>query len=194
MKYTQLGNRKIKISKFALGTWPFAGGDLWGEQDDSDSIDAVNESIENGINFFDTAPGYGEGRSEEVLGKALFKKRQTNIIGTKVPANDLSPKDIRKACEMSLKRLKTDYIDLYQIHWPNHDLPIDDSVNELKKLKDEGKILTLGVSNFGIKDFTEITDLTEVVTNQLPYNGFWRAIEFEIKPLCVSKRSGVIFI
>ena len=192
MKYTELGNSKIKISKFALGTWPFAGGDLWGEQDDSDSIDAVNESIENGINFFDTAPGYGEGRSEEVLGKALFKKRQTNIIGTKVPANDLSPKDIRKACEMSLKRLKTDYIDLYQIHWPNHDLLIDDSVNELKKLKDEGKILTLGVSNFGIKDFTEITDLTEVVTNQLPYNGFWRAIEFEIKPLCVSKGSGVI--
>ena len=192
MKYTELGQSKINISQFALGCWPFAGGELWGKQDDSDSIDAVNESIENGINFFDTAPGYGEGRSEEVLGTALLNKRQSNIIGTKVPPSDLSPKNIRKACEDSLKRLKTDYIDLYQIHWPNHDLPINDSVNELKKLKEEGKILTIGVSNFGKKDFTEISELTEVVANQLPYNGFWRAIEFEIKPLCVLKGSGII--
>jgi len=192
MKYTQLGQSKIKISQFALGCWPFAGGELWGDQNDSDSIDAVNESIENGINFFDTAPGYGEGRSEEVLGKALIKKRQSNIIGTKVPPSDLSPKNIRKACEESLKRLKTDYIDLYQIHWPNHNLPIQDSVDELKKLKKEGKILTIGVSNFGKNDFSEISELTEVVTNQLPYNGFWRAIEFEIKPECISKGSGII--
>ncbi len=192
MKYTQLGQSKIKISQFALGCWPFAGGELWGDQNDSDSIDAVNESIENGINFFDTAPGYGEGRSEEVLGKALIKKRQSSIIGTKVPPSDLSPKNIRKACEESLKRLKTDYIDLYQIHWPNHNLPIQDSVDELKKLKKEGKILTIGVSNFGKNDFSEISELTEVVTNQLPYNGFWRAIEFEIKPECISKGSGII--
>ena len=192
MEYTELGQSKIKISQFALGCWPFAGGELWGKQDDSDSIDAVNESIENGINFFDTAPGYGDGRSEEVLGNALVNKRQSNVIGTKVPPSDLSPKNIRRACEDSLKRLKTDYIDLYQIHWPNHDLSILDYVNELKKLKDEGKILTIGVSNFGKNDFSEISELVEVVTNQLPYNALWRAIEFEIKPVCISKQSGII--
>ncbi|MEG3581703.1 MAG: aldo/keto reductase [Chloroflexota bacterium] len=192
MKYINLGNTDIKVSQFALGCWPFAGGDIWGHQEDSDSIAAVASSLENGINFFDTAPGYGDGRSEEVLGEALKGNRDGAVIATKVPPADLKPTNLRKACEDSLKRLKTEYIDLYQIHWPNHDINIEDTVYELNKILEEGKIRSIGVSNFGILDLEAILSLTKVVTNQLPYNGIWRAIEFEIKPLCIAKSTGII--
>ena len=132
MEYTLIGKNDLKISKFALGTWPFAGGELWGNQDDNDSISAVNECYENGINFFDTAPGYGDGRSEEVLGKAIKNIRNSVIIGTKIPPADLGKNNLINSVENSLKRLNTDYIDLMQIHWPNHDIPIDETAQEIQ--------------------------------------------------------------
>ena len=192
MKYKTLGNTNISISEFALGCWPFAGGHIWGKQEDKDSISAVEESINQGINFFDTAPGYGNGRSERILGIALKNKRHKNIIATKSPPSSLEPWDIRIACEQSLTNLQTEYIDLYQIHWPNHDINIEDSINELTKLLEEGKIRSIGVSNFGVKDFTDISKLTYVVSNQVPYNGLWRAIEFEIQEICMQYTSGII--
>ena len=130
MNYKTLANTDIKISEFALGCWPFAGGKEWGFQEDSDSIAAVDESINQGINFFDTAPGYGDGRSEQVLGKALKTKRLASVIATKVPPAQLKPKDLRASCENSLKNLQTDYIDLYQIHWPRTgDAKFDSGIN-----------------------------------------------------------------
>ena len=192
MEYTSIGKNDLKISKFALGTWPFAGGELWGHQDDNDSIEAVIECYENGINFFDTAPGYGDGRSEEVLGKAIKKIRNSVIIGTKIPPADLGKKNLSISVEKSLKRLGTDYIDLMQIHWPNHDIPIDETTIELENLIKSGKIKEVGVSNFGLKDMSEILDELDIVTNQLPYNAFWRAIEHDIKPFCIEKDIGII--
>ena len=192
MKYQKLGKTNISVSQFALGCWPFAGGDLWGYQADSDSIDAVKTSIENGINFFDTAPGYGEGKSEEVLGKALQKNRTEVVITTKVSPNSLNKKDLIKSCEQSLRRLGTDYIDLYQIHWPNPDIRIEETIEALIKLKNMGKIRAIGVSNFGIEDFKSISSLTEIVTNQLPYNGLWRAIEENIIDECINRSTGII--
>ena len=192
MNYKKLGTTNINISQFALGCWPFAGGDLWGHQDDSDSIDAVNSSIDKGINFFDTAPGYGEGKSEEVLGKALQNKRAEVVITTKVSPNSLDIKGLIKSCEESLTRLRTDYIDLYQIHWPNPEIKIEETVEGLIKLKTQGKIRSIGVSNFGVEDFKSINNLTEVVTNQLPYNGLWRAIEEEISNICINNNTGII--
>lgn len=199
MNYKMLGNTDTKISEFALGCWPFAGGKEWGFQEDTDSIAAVDESINQGINFFDTAPGYGDGRSEQVLGKALKTKRLANVIATKVPPAHLKPKDLRASCEKSLNNLQTDYIDLYQIHWPrtgdskfDSGINMNDSVGELNKLHEEGKIRSIGVSNFGVKDFNEVTKLTHVVSNQLPYNGVWRSIEFEIQDLCIKENSGII--
>ena len=196
MKYNKIKNTNIVVSEFALGTWPFAGGKEWGEQDDNDSINSVNESINNGINFFDTAPGYGDGRSERVLGKAIKSKRVSNVISTKVPPSELHPEKLRKSCEFSLNNLQTDYIDVYHIHWPSrkseNKVDINDTVNELNKLYDEGKIRSIAVSNFGKKDLEEISLLTHVVANQLPYNGFWRAIEYEIQNICIEKDSGII--
>ena len=192
MEYTLIGKNDLKISKFALGTWPFAGGELWGNQDDNDSISAVHECYENGINFFDTAPGYGDGRSEEVLGKAIKNIRNSVVIGTKIPPADLGKNNLINSVENSLKRLNTDYIDLMQIHWPNHDIPIDETAQEIQSLIDSGKINEIGVSNFGILDMTEVLNNLNIVTNQLPYNAFWRAIEDDIKPFCIENNIGII--
>ena len=108
MKYNRLGTSDIEVSEFTLGCWPFAGGNVWGYQDDTDSISAVHASLDAGINFFDTAEGYGAGKSEEVLGEALKDRRDQAVIATKVGDSHLSPDDVRNSCESSLLRLGTD--------------------------------------------------------------------------------------
>ena len=116
MRYNRLGSTDITVSEMALGCWPFIGGDLWGEQRDEDSIAAVHASLDAGVNFFDTAEGYGEGYSERVLGEALEGRRGEAVIATKVGAARLAPPDVAAACDQSLRNLRTDYIDLYLIH------------------------------------------------------------------------------
>ena len=139
-----------------MGCWPFAGGNVWGDQDDADSISAVHASLDAGINFFDTAEGYGAGKSEEVLGEALKGRREQAVIATKVGDSHLSPDDVRNSCENSLSRLGTDYFDLYLIHWPNHEISIADTMGALQGLVDEGKVRALGVCNFGVQDLSLI--------------------------------------
>ncbi len=133
MRYRQLGSTGIEVSEFALGCWPFAGGKVWGPQDDSTSIATVHSALDNGITFFDTAEGYNDdSHSEDVLGRALAGRREAAVVATKISPPHMVPDLIEKACDASLKRLKTDYIDLYQIHWPNHDVDIDDSIDEMR--------------------------------------------------------------
>ena len=193
MRYAKLGNTDIKVSRMALGCWPFAGGKVWGPQDDNDSIAAVHASLDAGVNFFDTAEGYSDdSNSEEVLGKALNGKRSEAVIATKIGNAYLHPSTVAETCEGSLSRMQTDYIDLYQIHWPNHDVAIEDTMSELLKLQDSGKIRALGVCNFGVRDLTDILACGAIVTNQLPYNLIWRALEFAIKPECVANNVGII--
>ena len=159
MKFRRLGRTGVQVSEIGLGTWKTF--DVRGAARDAHCTRIAGEVIRLGGNFFDTAPGYGEGRSEEVLGTALIEKRHSSIIGTKVPPSDLSPKNIRKACEDSLKRLKTDYIDLYQLHWPERNVnnfgklgyehkennwnQFEDVLGELKKYIDIGKIRYVGL-------------------------------------------------
>jgi myo-inositol catabolism protein IolS len=192
METTALGSSDIRVSRVALGCWPFAGGDVWGEQDDNDSIATVHAALDAGINFFDTAEGYGPGRSEQVLGRALVDRRDNAVIATKVGPNHLRPDEVIEACERSLRYLQTDYIDLYQIHWPNHDIPLEDTVGALHKLKEQGKIRAIGVSNFGVQDLSEMISLSECVTNQMPYNLLWRGIEEEVLPLCLENGVGIL--
>ncbi len=125
MEYRKLGTTGIEVSVFALGCWPFAGGAVWGEQDEDVSIATVHAALDKGINFFDTAEGYEKGHSERVLGRGLEGRRDEAVIATKVSASHLKPSEIVKACEQSLENLRTDYIDLYQIHWPNWEVPIE---------------------------------------------------------------------
>ncbi len=193
MRYTNLGSTDIKVSRMALGCWPFAGGTVWGPQDDAESISAVHAALDNGVNFFDTAEGYDDdSNSEDVLGRALVDRRSEAVIATKVSASNLRPQDVKTHCEASLRRLRTDYIDLYQIHWPNHDVPLADTMDALLRLQDDGKIRTIGVCNFGVVDLGESLGHGTVVTDQLPYNLLWRAIEFAIQPMCVDREVGLI--
>ncbi len=192
MEYRKLGKTGMDVSVIALGCWPFAGGQYWGNQDDQTSINTVHAALAAGINFFDTAEGYEDGYSERVLGQALVGRRGDAIVATKVSASNLRPIDVSLACERSLLNLQTDYIDLYQIHWPNHDVPLADTVGALNRLKEQGKVRAIGVSNFGVADLSDMLRLCECETDQLPYSLLWRVIEREIQPLCVDSAVGII--
>lgn len=192
MDYRRLGQTDLHVSVMALGCWPFAGGAVWGEQDDDESVATVHAALAAGINFFDTAEGYENGHSERVLGRGLKGRRQEAIIATKVSAAHLAKAEVIKACEQSLTNLQTDYIDLYQIHWPNWQVPLSETVEALQQLKQQGKVRAIGVSNFGVQDLSEMVTLSECTTDQLPYSLLWRVIEREIQPLCLQKQVGLI--
>ena len=185
MEYRKLGRTDMDVSVVALGCWALAGGFNWGPQDEADSVAAVHAALDADINFFDTAEGYGEGgTSEQILGKALPARRQDVVIATKVSSTHLVPADVHKACDASLKRLRTDIIDLYQIHWPSRTVPLADTLGALDELKDAGKIRAFGVSNFGPQDLGELLAISRPETNQLPYNLLWRAIEHDVQAMC----------
>ncbi len=191
MQYRALGKRDdIQVSTIALGCWPFAGGNVWGEQDDAQSVAAVHAALDEGINFIDTAEGYG--RSEEVLGRGLKGRRHQAIVATKVSEANLGADDVISACERSLRTLQTDYIDLYQIHWPNRGVPLAETAGALDSLLSDGKIRAYGVCNFAEQDLSEMIALSSCVTDQMPYNLAWRGIERAVLPLCRANGIGVI--
>ncbi len=178
----QFGNTDLITSPIVYGCMGGAGA--FGAQEEKDSIEALQEAFNVGINFFDSAEAYGGGYSEQLLSRALGDKRSEMVISSKVAKENLAPDDIIEACERSLKNLGTDYIDLYMLHWPNRDVPLADSIGALKKLKEDGKIRWYGVSNFGSQDIDEANSLGEMSCNQLPYHLFFRSIEFEVQPKC----------
>ncbi len=192
MEYRELGGTNIEVSVVALGCWSFAGDVYWGPQEDHDSIATVHAALDEGVNFFDTAESYGAGRSEFVLGKALKGHRNDAVIATKVSHGSGAPGEIEDACARSLQNLDTDYIDLYQIHWPFRDTPVESTLDVMEKLRREGKILTCGVCNFGARDLAELAQFADCATNQLPYSLLARAIEYEIQPHCVEHDIGII--
>ena len=176
----------------ALGCWPFAGGVVWGDQDEGESIATVHAALDAGINFFDTAEGYEEGHSERVLGRGLAGRREEAVIATKVSPNHLSPEGVVAACEQSLENLQTDYIDLYQIHWPNHEIPIETTWGALEGLLAAGKVRALGVANFASGDLADLIAVGQVASNQLPYGLLWRAIEFDLLAQCRERDIGLV--
>ena len=192
MEYRRLGNSDIEVPVMGLGCWPFAGGSIWDDQDDDQSIATVRAALDAGINLFDTAEAYEKGESERVLARGLEGRRQEAVIATKVDPNHLTPEGITSACEDSLKNLNTDYIDLYQIHWPNHDIPIETSWRALEDLVREGKVRALGVANFAVGDLSALIEVGRLETSQLPFSLLWRAVEFEILPLCRDRSIGLI--
>ncbi len=192
MEYRKLGDTDIQVSAVAMGCWQIAGDAVWGDQDRNTSISTVHAALDAGVNFFDTAEAYSDGESEVVLGQALADRRSEAIVASKVGRNNLAGEYVRKACEASLQRLGMDYLDLYQIHWPNPKIPLSDTMETLLKLKDEGKIRAIGVSNFGTRGLSELLEGWGCETNQLPYNLIWRAIEYDIQPMCAENGIGIL--
>src|SRR5690606_37678988 len=181
----KLPHTDIEITRLIFGCWAIVGGFNWGPQDERDSLEAIKEAYAQGINCFDTAEAYGDGYSENLLAKALQGKRKEIIIASKVGPMDFSPARLIQACERGLKNLKTDYIDLYQLHWPNPEIPLEETLGALQQLKDSGKIRAYGVSNFGNQslDICKQSGF-KVSSNQMAYNLLFRAIEFSILPQC----------
>lgn len=154
----------------------------------------MKQAVDSGVNFFDTAPMYGDGASELLLGKFVKEHnlRHQTIIATKIRPSKMKPDDVVKECEDSLQRLQTDFIDLYQTHWTSRDVSLDETWGAMLRLKEQGKIRFIGVSNMGIADLTQVLRLHKPLTNQLPYNLLWRMIEAEILPKCIQDDVGVL--
>ncbi|MGQ9682887.1 MAG: aldo/keto reductase [Anaerolineae bacterium] len=191
MQYRKLGRSDLQVSVISLGCWALAGDAVWGPQDERDAAAAIHAALDCGINLFDTTEAYGEGRSEELLGRALAGRRQQVLIGTKVLPNHQRPQDLRAACEASLRRLQTDYVDIYYLHWPNWDLPIAETLGALQRLQQEGKVRVVGVSNYGRRDLTDLLAAGRAEVDQLCYSLLWRAIEDEIIPCCLEHGVGI---
>jgi len=193
MRYQKLGRTDLSISVVCQGTWSVATKDaFWDGQDRGDSLAAIRAGLDAGVNFFDTAPAYGNGESEEILGEALGSHRREVIVATKVAPTDLESDKLRQSCERSLRSLRTDYIDLYQIHWPSQTLPLEPTWRTLEALQREGKVRHIGVSNFGTSFLGEMLQLGRAESNQLPYSLIWRAVEFDIQPLCVANEMSIL--
>ncbi len=190
MDYVQLANADMSISRFSLGTWAFSGAKVWGQNDEAESIRVIDMAIAAGVNVFDTAAKYGDGRAEQVLGRAIQKRRAKVIVATKVPADCMRRDQVIAACETSLTHLGTDYIDLYQVHWPSRTVPIDETMDALDCLRRQGKIRAIGVCNHGPQCIDAVKKYA-VATNQMPYSLIWRQIEDEIVPASVESGMAV---
>ena len=186
MRYRKLGRSDLKVSVVSMGCWAIVGDRTWGPQDESEALAAIQASIDAGVNFFDTAEGYGNGRSEELLGRALGDRRNEVVIATKVSRAHLKPEALRESCEASLRRLRTERIDLYIVHWPSRQVPFEETWRTMEELQRQGKVRVLGVSNFATGDLTVLLEVGRPEANQLPYSLLWRAIEYEVVPLCVA--------
>ncbi|OCR01361.1 aldo/keto reductase [Oscillatoriales cyanobacterium USR001] len=196
METRQLGTSGIAIAPIIMGTWQ-AGKKMWAGIEDSETIKAIRAAFEAGITTVDTAEVYGEGHSEKIVAQALSDVRDRAIYATKVFANHLKYDLVIEACDRSLKNLNTDYIDLYQIHWPSGSwkteiVPIEETMSALNKLKEQGKIRAIGVSNFSRIQIEEAMEYGRIDSLQPPYSLFWRSVEKDAMPYCVENNITII--
>lgn len=195
MQYTQLKKTDIKISQMGLGTNAVGGHNLYDDLNEENGKDFVRAAIDEGITFIDTADIYGKGRSEELVGEVLREVPRDSIILATKGANEWfpdgtvelnnNPAYLRKAFENSLKRLQTDYVDLYYLHCPDGKTPIDDAISELVQLKEEGKIRAIGVSNMTLEQLKEANAHGDINALQMEYSMFNRSVEKDLLPYCV---------
>jgi aryl-alcohol dehydrogenase-like predicted oxidoreductase len=196
METRQLGTSGISITPIIMGTWQ-AGKKMWVGIEDSETIKAIRSAFEAGITTIDTAEVYGEGHSEKIVAQALSDVRDRAVYATKVFANHLKYDQVIEACNRSLKNLNTDYIDLYQIHWPSGNwnsevVPIAETMSALNKLKEQGKIRAIGVSNFSRIEIQEAAKYGRIDSLQPPYSLFWRWVEKEAMSYCVENNITII--
>lgn len=215
MELRQLGRSDVKVTPVIFGAWAI-GGWMWGGNEMKDSIDAIRASIDHGVNTIDTAAIYGMGYSEELVGRAIKGRRDKVVLATKcgmrwdtdegtdpwpqkdnegrdvVILKNAKPASIAYECEQSLNRLGVDVIDLYQIHWPDKSTSVEDSMAAMVKLKDQGKIRAIGVSNYDLEWMRRATKAAPVASLQPPYSLIQRKIEGGVLPFCRENQVGVI--
>lgn len=199
MKFSALQKTDLQISALGLGTNAVGGHNLYKDLNEETGKDFVRAALDNGITFIDTADVYGKGRSEELVGEVLREyDRSRFIIATKGGSDwrngtkNNKPAYLRRALEESLERLQLDYVDLYYIHWPDSETPISEAVAELSRLKKEGKIKAIGVSNVSLAQLKEANATDEISAVQLAYNMLNREIEQDILPYCADNKISVV--
>ena len=206
MQTVKFGKTGMEITPIGFGAWAIGGGGwaaAWGPQDDDEAVGAIRRAVELGVNWVDTAAVYGLGHSEELVALALksVPESERPYVFTKCSlvwdgggdiSNVLEKNSVKRECEESLRRLQTDVIDLYQIHWPRPDEYIEEGWEALAELKDEGKVRHIGVSNFDVSQMERIGEIAPVETLQPPYNMLNRGVEEEILPYCGENDIGVI--
>ncbi len=193
MEYRQLGRTGEKVSTIGMGTWRM--GVYGGPKGRSEQVAALKRGIELGINLIDTAEMYANGKSEEVVGEAVKDIRNDVLIATKVSPGNLNHDAVITACEGSLKRLGTSYIDLYQVHWPNPSIPIRETMAAMEDLVRKGKVRYIGVSNFSVEETNaarEALTREELTSNQVEYSLMNRAVEADLLPYCEKERLSLI--
>lgn len=216
MKKIKLGKSDVEVTPLAFGAWAI-GGWMWGGAEEKDAVKALHAAYDNGLTSIDTAPVYGFGRSEEIIGKAMADKpRESYELLTKFGMDwetgegeyffdtedfegnpvkmykNASRDRVIKECEDSLRRLKTDYIDLYQIHWPDATTPIEETFGAVAKLLKDGKIRAAGVCNYNVEQVSEANKFVELATNQVPYSLIRRDIENDVVPQAVERGMGIL--
>ncbi len=189
LKTFQIGKGAAPSTALGLGCWAFGSG--WGPQDDEDSRRTIRAALDSGIAHFDTAQGYGGGRSEKVVGEVLAPDRSRLFIATKTGANP-KPGAMEAAVDASLQRLQTDVIDLYYIHWPRTGIELGPVMEGLERARAAGKIRAVGVSNFSVKQMEEVQKAGRIEAHQLCYNLFWRYPERELIPFCAQHNIAVV--
>ena len=196
MKKRTLGQSDILITPILIGTWQ-AGKRMWVGIEDAETIKAIRAAFDAGITTVDTAEIYGEGHSEQIVAQALSDVRDQVVYASKVFANHLKYDQVIAACERSLKNLNTDYIDLYQIHWPSgfmnsEIVPIAETMKAVNHLKEQGKIRAIGVSNFSRSQLEEAAQYGRIESLQPPYSLFWRKVEKDAMPYCIEQNISIL--
>ena len=216
MEFQELGSSGVTVSRITFGSWA-AGGWLWGGTEQNDAVGAIHAGYDLGVTSIDTAPIYGQGLSEEIVGEALktLPRDKVQILtkfgmrwdlargdfAMKTKDNDgqafdvykyASRASIIKECEDSLRRLGTDYIDLYQQHWPDSTTPIDETMEALARLIEQGKVRAAGVSNYSVARMREAEKTLHIVSNQVPYSMVRRDIEADVVPYCLEKKQAIL--
>lgn len=197
LEYINIAGTNLVSARIALGTWAI-GGWMWGGTDEKESIRTIHAALNQGINLIDTAPIYGNGRSEEIVGEALrqYGRRDSVLVATKVGIDWTNGKiernstrqRILREIEDSLRRLQTDYIDIYQVHWPDPLVPVEETALTLRELYEQGKIRAVGVSNYSPEEMERFRAVAPLHTVQPPYNLFEREIERNVLPYALSRR------
>jgi aryl-alcohol dehydrogenase-like predicted oxidoreductase len=196
LEYIKIGGTNLVSSRIGLGTWA-VGGWMWGGTDEKESIRTIHAALDQGVNLIDTAPVYGFGRSEEIVGEALRQhgRRESVVLATKVGLDwtngnverNSTRQRILQELEDSLRRLQTDYVDIYQVHWPDPLVPVEETAATLRELYEQGKIRAIGVSNYSPEEMARFSAVAPLHTIQPPYNLFEREIERDVLPFALGR-------